>query len=70
MLSTILIDGAVKLVEIIRYKKQPAVARIYDANNMNIPTKVLQGSATDPDRFIDDVDCREYRSTQTGMVAV
>lgn len=70
MLSTILIDGAIKLVEIVRYKTKPAVARIYDVENTKVPVKVLQGSNNDPDRFIDDVDCREFRSTQTGMVAI
>lgn len=70
MFSTILIDGVVKLVKFVRYSNKPAVARIYDADNTKVPCKVLQGSSNDPDRFIDDVDCREYRSTQTGMVAV
>ena len=70
MFSTILIDGVVKLVQVIRYSNKPAVARVYDADNTKIPVKVLQGSQHDQDRFIDDVDCREYRSTQTGMVAV
>lgn len=70
MFSTILIDGAIKLVEIIRYRNKPAVARIYDADNTKVPVKVLQGSQYDNDRFVDDVDCREYRSTQTGMVAI
>lgn len=69
MISTILIDGAVKLVKIIRYRNKPAVARIFTPGQ-NIPEKVLEANRYDGDKFLDDDTCKEYRLTQTGMVAL
>lgn len=69
MLSTILIDGAVKIVKIIRYRNKPAVARVFTPGQA-VPDKVLEANRYDHDKFLDDDTCKEYRLTNSGMVAV
>ncbi len=69
MISTLLIDGAIKLVQVMRYSKKPATARVY-VPGAKIPEKVLQASKYDDNRFIDDDTCKEYRLTRNGMVAI
>ncbi|HYV53752.1 MAG TPA: hypothetical protein VE933_04170 [Chitinophagaceae bacterium] len=47
MFTTLFIDGALKLVQIIRYKNKPATARIYDPR-ATVPEGIfLKGSAVD-----------------------
>jgi len=69
MISTILIDGVIKLIQVVRYSKKPATARVY-VPGAKVPEKVLQASKYDDNRFIDDETCKEYRLTRTGMVAI
>lgn len=70
MVSTILIDGVVKLVKVVRYRNKPAVARVFDPSNTVVPEKVLEANRYDGDKFLDDDTCREYRLTQNGMIAI
>lgn len=69
MVSTILIDGAIKLVKIIRYRNKPAVARIFTPGQA-VPDKVMEASKYNDNRFLDDDNCKEYRLTRNGMVAI
>lgn len=68
MFTTLFIDGALKIAQVIRYKNKPAVARIYDPR-ATVPEGILQASKYDDNRFISD-DCKEFKLTQTGMIAV
>lgn len=68
MFTSLVIDGVLKIVQVIRYKNKPAVARVYDPRAV-VPETILQASKYDDDRFIDD-DCREYRLTDTGLVTI
>lgn len=51
MITSIVIDGALKLVQLIRYSNNHKVARIYNPADIRIPVKVLdldsQGRALD-----------------------
>ena len=51
MITSIIMDGALKLVQLIRYSNNQRVARIYNPANSRIPEKVLdldsQGRALD-----------------------
>jgi hypothetical protein len=72
MISSIVIDGALKLVSIIRYGKhsnRPDVARIYDPR-ATVPEKVLNCSKYDGGLFIDDETGQQYKETKLGLVAI
>ncbi len=69
MFTTLLIDGAIKLARIIRYRNKPAVCRIYDKSGV-LPEKILIGSSNDPNRFLDEMTCKEYKSLPGGLVAL
>jgi len=72
MISSIVIDGALKLVSIIRYGKhsnRPDVARIYEPRSA-VPEKVLNCSKYNGGLFIDEETGQQYKETKNGLVLV
>lgn len=72
MISSIIIDGTLKLVQIVRYGKfsnRPDVARIYEPRS-TVPEKVLNCSKYDDGTFIDEETGQRYKETKLGLVAV
>lgn len=72
MISSIVIDGALKLVQIIRYgnkSNRPDVVRLFNPRNP-IPEKVLVCNKYDPSKFIDDETGVEYKETKEGLIAL
>lgn len=59
MITSIIMDGALKLVQLIRYSNNQRVARIYNPSNSRIPERVLD--LDNQGRAIDDETGKFYR---------
>ena len=72
MISSIIIDGALKLVQVVRYGKysnRPDVARIFQPRSA-VPEKVLNCSKYDDGLFVDEETGQKYKETELGLVAI
>lgn len=69
MFTTLFLDGAMKIVQIIRYRNQPPVARIYDPRGTT-PEAILQGNKYNQEEFVDELTGKKYQNYPTGMVAI
>ena len=72
MISSLLIDGALKLVQVVRYGKRsnrPDVARIYSPRAA-VPEKVLECSPYDHHTFVDTETGDLYKETRTGLIPI
>lgn len=67
MITKLLLDGALKLVQVIRHESGLKTARIYNPRE-NVPEKILYESRYDQELFIDELTGAKYRYTQTGMI--
>lgn len=68
MFTTLLIDGALKIVQLVRYKNKRATARIYDPK-ATVPEAILEESRYGSNVFIDKITNKKYKNLPTGMVA-
>jgi len=59
MITSILVDGALKLVQLIRYSNNQKVARFYNPKDSRIPERVLDLDSQG--RAIDDETGKLYR---------
>lgn len=59
MITSIIMDGALKLVQLIRYSNNQKVARIYNPKDNRVPERVLD--LDNQGRAIDDETGKTYR---------
>lgn len=59
MITALVIDGALKLVQLVRYSNNQKVARIYNAKDSRIPERVLD--LDNQGRAIDDETGKLYK---------
>lgn len=59
MITAIIMDGALKLVQLVRYSNNQKVARIYNAKDSRIPERVLD--LDNQGRAIDDETGKLYK---------
>lgn len=72
MISSILIDGVLKLVQVCRYGKKssrPDVVRLLDPKSP-IPEKILVCNKYNPEIFFDEDNGNEYKMTQRGLIPI
>ncbi len=70
MFTKLVIDGVLKLVQVIRYNSnRQSVARIYDPRG-TMPEAILNEVKDRKNIFRDDVNNKDYRLTPNGLVAI
>lgn len=72
MISSIIIDGALKLVQIMRYgntSNRPDVARIYNPREA-VPEKVLECSKYDNTLFSDPLSGQQFKEVKGTLVPI
>jgi hypothetical protein len=67
MITKLLVDGALKLVQVIRYGNKKSVARLYDPKG-TIPEAVL--FEIQENMFLDINTDKSYQLTSTGMIGI
>lgn len=66
--TQIFLNGIVNLVQIVRYKNKEATARVLNAKS-GLPDKILFGSKTHPDVFMDEETDKLYKLTKYGLIS-
>lgn len=70
MFTKLVIDGVLKLVQVIRYNSnRQSVARIYDPRG-TMPEAILNEVQGRKNVYHDDVNDKDYKLTPTGLVAM
>ena len=72
MISSLIIDGALKLIQVVRYGKQsnrPDVARVFNPRSA-VPEHILECSKYDNSIFVDPNTGDQYKETEGGLVLV
>lgn len=72
MISSIVIDGVLKLVQVIRYGKksnQPDVARLYDPR-ATTPEKILHCSKYNENLFTDEETGKQFKTVNGILIAI
>ncbi len=69
MFTVLLLDGALKIVQIIRYRNKRATARIWDPR-ATTPEAVFTESRHGSNIFVDSITNKKYRNYPSGMVAL
>lgn len=67
MITKLLLDGALKLVQVIKHETGLKTARIYNPREA-VPEKILYEDYHQENIFHDEVDNRKYLYTQSGMI--
>lgn len=67
LLTSLILDGALKIVQIVRVERQRQSARIFDPRG-TVPEKVLDEIQNNV--FIDRETNKQYQYTATGLIAI
>lgn len=68
IITKLVIDGALKLAQVIRYSKKHGVARVFNPADSRVPERVLDEISKNV--FVDREYNKTYRLTPTGLIAV
>lgn len=69
MFTKLVIDGVLKIVQVIRYSKHQSVARIYDPRGV-MPESILNELQERKGVYHDDINDKDYKLTPTGLIAI
>lgn len=67
MFTRLIIDGVLKIAQIVRYSKNESVARVFDPRG-TVPQAILKELKDKAGVYRDEVNGKDYKLTPTGLV--